>query len=113
MNTIKHTGETLVYVEMATTAVLLKELNLDTSRNCLFLSKNGELYTANRKVVSRNFPIELFRQEEDIVLVIHVDVASLPGAEGVTFGNEPTSTRTNGATELTTAMTIRGVSSLY
>ena len=84
---------------MATRAVLLKELNLDTSRKCLFLSKNGELFSENRKVVSRNFLIELFRREEDIVLVIHVEVA-------VTFGNEPTSTRTNGATELTMAMTI-------
>ena len=54
----------------------------------LFLSKNGELYTENRKVVSRNFLVELFRREENIVLAIHVEVARLPGAESVTFGND-------------------------
>ena len=64
-------------------------------------------------IPSRNFLIELFLREEDIVLVIHVEVVWLPGAEGITFGSEHKSTRTNGATELTTAMIIRGVSFPY
>ena len=77
-------------------------------QNCLFLSKNGEVYSFTQ--LSHR---AVFRREEDIVLVIHVEVVWLLGEEGITFGSEHKSTRTNGATELTTAMIIRGVSSLY
>ena len=73
-------------------------LNLDTSGNCLFLGKVGELCTENRKVVCRNFLIELFRREVDIVLAIQsadIEVARLPIAESVTFRNELMSTITS------------------
>ena len=43
--------------------------NLNTYRNCLFLSKDGELRTECRKVQFRHFLIDLLRHKVDLVLV--------------------------------------------
>ena len=96
----------------------MRALNHNTSGNCLFLRKVGELCTGNRKVFFHNFLIELFWREVDIVLAIQsaeIEVARLPSAEGVTFSDELTSTIAN-SPELyssTLAVSLLGVGSNF
>ena len=48
---------------------LKRVFNLDTLVTCLNLSEDSELRMERGKVKCRNFLIELFRKEEDVVVV--------------------------------------------